>query len=164
MSENTLITRLLAIHGAPDHTEDIERFIEEYRRALAPFGPNVLASAGDRLIRNAGQKWPTIKECLTACHEVREEEAAKVQAKEGNAPRKKYAWEINADIAMQWSSDFMAVSEIAREARHHGWADKLRGYARSYARNTLNANKSLPTPGTWVPPKDALAYFRKNRV
>jgi hypothetical protein len=163
MEENTLITRLLVIHGAPEHTEDIESFVEEYRRALAPFGPNVLLLAGDRIIRNGGQRWPTVRECLSACRDVQEEEAAKAQASEGNAPRKKYPWDENHERAMQWSVEFMNVSEAAREAMDQGWADKLRGYARSYARFTLNSGKQLPAAASWMPPKDVLADYRRNR-
>ena len=156
-----MIARFGVVFGTPDHSLDADLYVDEIKNLLAPFGPTVLQMAADRIIRNGGREWPTPKECVNACVDAAEELAEREAARDPNAPRKKMPWEEHQEQAQQWAIQYVKSTDLGQEAMAGGWADRLRGYARSYGRQCLGAGRKLPAPKDWQPPKDVVADFRK---
>lgn len=159
--ENRLIDRLTIVLGLPDHVEPT-KYLAEIHKLTAHFPRNVMDRAADRLIVESGRKWPTVKQMMDALVDAQDA----IAATNGSASTEKkaeYPWEVHAEQARAWAEDYMRVSILADEARHNGWADKLRAYARSYARETLRTGNTPMEPRAYRPPHTVLADYRQEK-
>lgn len=155
--KNRLIERLVLVLGTPEHTTNLTGYFGEIDRMTRAFPANVMERAADRLLAKAGRKWPTPKAMMDALVDAQEAIAAT------NASRPQttmYPWDIQAQQAEEWARTFMVVHRLAEQARSEGWARELKSYVKSYARETLRANRTPPQPVLYYPPHDQIAYYR----
>lgn len=155
--KNRLIDRLVLMLGFPDHTTDVPGYFAELDRMTKAFPVNVMNRAADRLLAEAGRKWPTGKAIMDALVDAQEAIAAT------NASKPKamaYPWEVQAQQAEEWAARYMAQHPLADQARREGWARELKGYVKSYARECLRVNRAPPEPMAYRPPHDQVAYYR----
>jgi len=152
---NPLIKRLLATLGPPQKTEDVPGFLAEYSRLSDPFGPNVLARAGDYLIRDCGRYWPTPKQVVEACEDARSALTPNPTPEPGaNA---KMPWEIRDREARAWAANYIRTTVLGQQATAEGWRRELELYAWSYAKFCPPGSKLMPN---WRPPADVIATYR----
>lgn len=155
--KNRLIERLVLVLGTPDHTTNLTGYFGEIDRMTKPFPANVMDRAADRLLADAGRKWPTPKAMIEALVDAQEAIAAT------NASRPKpvaYPWEVQAEQAQEWAERWMTVHPLAEQAQREGWARELKSYVKSFARENLRMNRAPPEPITYRPPHDQIAYYR----
>lgn len=155
--KNRLIDRLVLMLGMPDHTTDVPGYFAELDRMTRAFPVNVMNRAADRLLADAGRKWPTGKAIKDALVDAQDAIAAT------NATKPKtiaYPWEIQAEQAEEWAALYMAQHPLADQARREGWARELKGYVKSFARECLRVNRAPPEARTYRPPHDQIAYYR----
>lgn len=155
--KNRLIDRLVLMLGFPDHTTDVPGYFAELDRMTRAFPVNVMNRAADRLLAEAGRKWPTGKAIMDALVDAQEAIAAT------NASKPKamaYPWEVQAQQAGEWADRYMAQHPLADQARKEGWVRELKGYVKSYARECLRLNRMPAEPMAYRPPFDQVAYYR----
>lgn len=68
LPEDKLIARLMTVYGEP-RTDDPDAFLAEYRKALAGYSAEVLAKAGDEIIKGAVY-WPRPAEAIATARRV----------------------------------------------------------------------------------------------
>lgn len=159
--ENRLIERLINVIGVPDHAEP-SAYFAEIQKLTGHFPRNVMDRAADRLIVDSGRKWPTVKAMMDALVDAQDAIAA-TNGAASTEKKGEYPWEIHAEQARAWADDYMRVSTLADEARQNGWADKLKAYARSYARETLRTGNTPMEPRAYRPPQPVLADYRQEK-
>lgn len=161
-TQNEIIERLLLVCGTPDHTPNVNGYFAEIDRLTKNFPANVLRRAGDRLVADAGRKWPTCKAILDAILDAQDAIAATNAIPKSSQP--KYPWEVQKDQAMQWAAEWMNINPMGDQARREGWAREAKHYAGSFAWNTLRANRDLPPHRAYQIPADFVAYYRRTIV
>ena len=156
---NPLVARLLSVLGKPD-SGDVPAFLTEYRKIVQGFGPNVLESAGDRLIRDGGRHWPTPRAVLQACTDVQDAMASRENAASAGRPERKMPWDYHREQAQAWARDYVARTELGQQATAEGWNRYLENYAFSLAKNRLGAGKPIPDIHGWRPDHETITYWR----
>mgnify|MGYP000890613266 CR=1 FL=1 len=155
--KNRLIERLVLVLGTPEHTTNLTGYFGEIDRMTRAFPANVLERAADRLLADAGRKWPTPKAIIDACVDAQ----GAIMATNASRPKAAaYPWELQAEQAQEWADRYMAVHPLADQAKREGWARELKGYVKSFARENLRVNRTPPEPITYRPPHDQIAYYR----
>lgn len=162
MSQNPLISRLLDVLGPPEHSPNIQSFIAEYSKLLNHFGPTVLNRAADRLIAQAGRRWPTPKACVDMCTDVQEHLASIEAAKPRHAEAPKMPWEIQAEQAREWAIDFCKHTKLGEEAFNEGWGKALFQVAQAYARECYRTGTNPIRTGIALT-KDFIDDAKRNR-
>lgn len=160
--ENRMIQRLATVLGQPDHVEDPKPYFAEIHRMTKHFPTNVMDRAADRLLADAGRKWPTPKSIVDALADAQDAISASNAARGRSSDAPKYPWEIQAEQAQDWADRWMAIHPLADQARREGWARELKDYVKSFARETLRGNRAPPAHTAYQPPADWIAYFRQS--
>lgn len=131
-----LIDRFSALYGEPK-TDDVQKFVAEYVRALSPWSQAVLERAGDAVIEQQTHRfWPMPGTVVKACREACEEVSTTQQ------PVRHPEWSSAAIAA----ADALVQSPLGRQAAEEGWITQLHDYCRRV--------RTLPTP-------DAIASLKR---
>lgn len=123
------LRRLTVLYGPPE-TPDVGAFLDEYRKILGAYAPDIIAKGGD-YIRDSHTRraWPTIAEMRAAFREV--------------APREVVDWDkIEEERRQGWKFSDLAKSVTPEmKARVQKMADDFR---RNVAENTLPPDPAGP--------------------